>query len=464
MLRCALRLLLAFSLLFTFTMANATANSISTPKMLKNIIPSVVNIKAYGTLPANIVLDNEEDNDAPEQDRPSSKNDKKSNKPKHFISAGSGIIINAAKGYIVTNAHVLKDADKIVVTLNDGQQYSAEKIGVDEPSDIAILKINASHLIDIPIANSNNLEIGDKVYAIGNPFGLGISVTSGIVSALERSNLSLETYENFIQIDASINPGNSGGALVNSKGEAIGMNTAIFTSEGGGNIGIGFAIPSNMLTAVIPQLIQYGKVERGIIGVLAQTFSTTLSHAMNVPDQEGAIISAVMPYSPAEAAGIHVGDIVTHVDATPIHTASQFVNTVGFLRIGTVVKLTLIRNNKPMDISITIMDAKKQKALVQKKTPYFNNVSLQDFSFYSPENGQVNGVALVHVEIDSAAWIAGLRTGDIVLSANGTLATTVQVLQQAIAAAKDTLTLLILRNHGAAFVVLTPEGVADVDQ
>lgn len=455
MARFALYVLFSFCLLLTTTIA--AANTIAPPPsnqsaMLKNAIPSVVNIKAYGTLPANTTLDDEDDN---QEQNPTT-----ANKPRHFASGGSGIIIDASKGYIVTNAHVLKDAEKIVVTLKDGQQYTAEKIGADEPSDIAVIKINAKNLSAISIINSNDLEIGDKVYAIGNPFGLGISVTSGIVSALERSDLSLETYENFIQIDASINPGNSGGALINTQGQVIGMNTAILTSDGGGSIGIGFAIPANMLTAVIPQLIQYGKVERGIVGVLAQTFSTTLANAMNLPDKEGAIVTAVMPYSPAEKAGLKVGDVITRIDGTPIHTASQVVNTVGFLRVGTVVNVTLLRQGKSVEAPITIMDAAKQKALVQKNTPYFNDVSLQNFSFYTPENGHVNGVALVNVEIDSAAWIAGLRTGDIVLSANDKPATTVQELQHTIAEAKDTLTLLILRNHGAAFIVLTPEGVS----
>lgn len=452
------RFLLALSLSFAFITAKADSDKpIPSPsQMLKHAIPSVVNIKSYGFLPPNILLD--DNDDAPE------KNSKKEGKPHHFVSGGSGIIINAEKGYVVTNAHVIKDADKIVVTLNDGQQFAAEKIGSDEPSDIALLKINAPHLTDISIANSNNLEVGDKVYAIGNPFGLGTSVTSGVVSALERSNLNLEMYENFIQIDASINPGNSGGALVNDKGDIIGMNTAILTSEeGGGNIGIGFAIPSNMLTAVIPQLIKYGKVERGIMGILAQTFSVSLANAMNMPKQEGAIVTSVMPYSPAEDAGIKTGDIITHIDDTAISTASEVVNTVGFLRTDTIVKIRLLRQGKAMELSIKLMDPKKQEALVQKHTPYFNGVSLQDFSFYSPENGHVNGVALVHVEIDSAAWIAGLRSSDIVLSANNVNATSVQQLQKTIAEAKDTLTLLVLRNHGTAFIVLTPEGVSNVE-
>ena len=455
MTRTVFRFVLACSLSFMFVAAESASTSSQTPsQMLKHVIPSVVNIKSYGVLPANVILD-EEENDI----------SKKNDKPHHFVSGGSGIIINAAKGYIVTNAHVIKDADKIVVTLQNGQQYSAEKVGVDEPSDIALLKINAPHLVDLSIANSNNLEVGEQVYAIGNPFGVGTSVTSGIISALERDNLSLETYENFIQIDASINPGNSGGALINTQGEVIGMNTAMLSSEdGGGSIGIGFAIPSNMLTAVIPQLIKYGKVDRGIMGILAQSFTAPLANAMHLSNQEGAIVTAVSPHSPAEQAGVHVGDIITHIDGSAVNTASQVVNTVGFLRTDSVVKITLLRQGKPIDLSIKLINAEKQKALVQKNTPYFNNVSLQDFSFYAPENGNVNGVALVHVEVDSAAWIAGLRTGDVVLSANGQAAINVQTLQKVIAEAKDTLTLLVLRNHGASFVVLTPEGVSNVGE
>ena len=457
MTRSVLRFLFALTFSFIFITAEATPNTTTLPpaQMLKQVLPSIVNIKSYGFLPPNMMLDDEDK---------SEKNSKENGKPHHFVSAGSGIIINAEKGYVVTNAHVIKDADKIVVTLKDGQQYAAEKVGLDEPSDIALLKITAPHLTDISIANSNDLEVGDKVYAIGNPFGLGMSVTSGIVSALELNNLSLGTYENFIQTDAPINPGNSGGALINAQGDIVGMNTAIYTSEDGGNIGIGFAIPSNMLTAVIPQLIKYGKVERGIIGILAQTFSAPLANAMHIPKQEGAIVTSVMPYSPAEEAGIRAGDIITHIDGTAVSTASEVVNTVGFLRTGTVVKIKLLREGKLLELSVTLMDAKKQQALVQKHTPYFNGVSLQDFSFYSPENGHVNGVALVHVEIDSAAWIAGLRSGDIVLSANNKPTTNVQELQQTIATAKDTLILLVLRNHGTAFIALTPEGVLDVEK
>jgi serine protease Do len=217
-----------------------------------------------------------------------------------------------------------------------------------------------------------------------------------------------------------------------------------------------------MLTAVVPQLIQYGKVDRGVIGILAQDFSTTLANAMNISDHDGgAIITAVAPYSPAKNAGLHVGDIVLKIDNTAIHTASQVVNTVGFMRVGTEVTMTLLRNGKEIKTSVTIMAAEKQKALTQLHSPYFNHASLQDISFYSSENGDVNGVALMNIEKDSTEWIAGLRAGDIILSANGTLVTTVHGLQEIIAKAKDSLALLVLHLNAAAYVVLTPEGQID---
>lgn len=455
-----LQLLLLISLFFTMTLSfSETAPQVSAAVMLKQATTGVVNIKAYGVISPNAVFEEDEKKN---ENSTSSENTKQKKQAHHFISAGSGIIISAKNGLIVTNAHVIKDAEKIIVTLKDGQQYAAKKIGVDEASDIAVLKINAKNLVALPIANSNYVEVGDKIYAIGNPFGMSTSVTSGIVSALDRNDLNLEQYENFIQIDASINPGNSGGALVNSDGGVIGMNTAILTAEdNGGSIGIGFAIPSNMLTAVIPQLIKYGKVERGVVGVLAQDFSTTLANAMQMPHQEGAIITSVMPYSPAQNAHIQVGDIITRIDDTPVHTASQVVNTIGFLRVGTKVKLTLLRQGKIIETCITIMSAEKQKMLVQQHTPYFSQVSLQNISFYSPENGYINGVALVKVERDSSAWIAGLRTGDVVLSANNKSVSTVEALQKIIAKAKDTLTLLVLRHHRVAFIVVTPELTED---
>lgn len=443
------------ALSFTNSHAHASQQQPEAVAMLKRVNTSVVNIKVYGATP---VGDNAE---TESEEEPPAKKNQENKKPHRFIAEGSGIIINAKNGYILTNAHVLADSKKIVVTLQDGQQFLAKTIGIDEPSDIALIQITAPNLTELLIANSNTLEVGDSVYAIGNPFGFGNSVSSGIVSALDRNNLNLDRYENFIQIDAPINPGSSGGALLNTKGEVVGMNSAIYTSEDGGNIGIGFAIPSNMLTAVIPQLIKYGKVERGIIGFSAQTFSVTLANAMNLPHQEGAIITSVMPLSPAKKAGLRVGDVITKIDDVPIHTASQVVNTVGFLRTGEKVKLSLLRQKQIIEVSVTIMDAKKQKELVQKETPYFNNISLQNFSFYSPENGNVNGVILVEVEIDSAAWLAGLRPGDIVISANDEPATSVKNLQNTIAKAKETLTLLILRNHDTAFVVLTPEGVSN---
>jgi Do/DeqQ family serine protease len=257
-------------------------------------------------------------------------------------AAGSGVIVDAAQGYILTNGHVVENADAIEVTTKDNRRFSARIVGHDDETDIAVLKIDGTHLKALELGDSDRLQVGDFVLAIGNPFGLGQTVTSGIVSALGRGGLGIEGFEDFIQTDASINPGNSGGALVDLKGRLIGINTAIL-APGGGNIGIGFAIPINMAHQALNQILRYGSVRRGHIGVRVQDLTPDLAAAMRAQHSEGAVVAAVEPRSPAEKAGVRPGDIVIAVDGAPVHSSGQLRNRIALAPVNSQVDLTIER-------------------------------------------------------------------------------------------------------------------------
>jgi Do/DeqQ family serine protease len=273
-----------------------------------------------------------------------------------FQSAGSGVIFDARKGYIVTNAHVVENASEITVTLQDGRDLKAEIVGSDAPSDVAVLKVTADGLAQIALGDSAKSEVGDFVVAIGNPFGLQHTVTSGIISGLSRSGISPDGYEDFIQTDASINPGNSGGALVNLRGELIGINTAIL-SRSGGNIGIGFAIPVNMAHSVMDQLIRYGAVKRGELGVSMYTVTPGIAHSLGLNTVNGALVSQVIEGSAAEAAGIRTGDVITTVNGQAVKSNSELRNAIGLLRLGDKVDVGLVRDGKPLHVPAVIASA-----------------------------------------------------------------------------------------------------------
>src|SRR5512134_907197 len=314
--------------------------------MLKRVSPAVVNIATRGTVQQQNPLLNDpffrRFFDVPNVPR-----------ERTFQSAGSGVIVDAKNGYIITNAHVIENASEITVTLLDNRSLKAKVIGKDEGSDVAVVKVQASNLMDIPIADSDRTEVGDFVVAIGNPFGLGHTVTSGIVSALGRSGINPEGYEDFIQTDASINPGNSGGALVNLNGELVGVNSAIL-SRTGGNIGIGFAIPSNMMKTVMDQLVKHGEVRRGVLGVNIQTLTPDIAESMEIGNVQGALISQVVEGSAAEKAGIRAGDIVTAVNGKPVKDASGLRNAIGLLSVGERVDVALLRDGKPRRVTAVI--------------------------------------------------------------------------------------------------------------
>ena len=259
-----------------------------------------------------------------------------------FRGLGSGVIIDADKGYVVTNNHVVDNADEITVKLTDGREFKAKKLGSDEQSDIALLKIEPDDLKALPLADSDALRVGDFVVAIGNPFGLSQTVTSGIVSALGRSGLNIGGYEDFIQTDAAINRGNSGGALVNLHGELVGINTAIF-GPNGGNVGIGFAIPANMMKSLVDQIAEFGEVRRGLLGILGSDIDAGLAEAMNAEVNIGAFVSEVQPESAAEKGGLQAGDIITAINGRKLHSFQELRAKIASMGAGAEVELTVMR-------------------------------------------------------------------------------------------------------------------------
>lgn len=333
-------------------------------------------------------------------------------------SLGSGVIFNAREGLVLTNNHVVQRADEITVSLVDGRSFQAEVVGTDPATDIALIKIPAEDLNALPLADSDKLQVGDFVVAIGNPFGLGQTVTSGIVSALGRSGLGLEGYEDFIQTDASINPGNSGGALVNLRGELVGINTAIFSPQNSGNIGIGFAIPSNLVKQVTDQLLEHGEVRRAYLGVQMQDITPELAQAFDIEYSRGAIVTKVAPDSAAEKAGLQVGDIVTAVDGVSLKNAANLRNAIGLILVGKTIELEILRDGKARIIKAKVTESQQSRQNNGNVHPKLSGVTFEDIDPSSPYYGRVEGVLIYRVERGSPAWQSGLRSGDIVTSVN----------------------------------------------
>jgi serine protease Do/serine protease DegQ len=333
-------------------------------------------------------------------------------------AAGSGVIVDAARGYVLTNNHVIKDAERAIVTLKDRRQFTAKLVGTDPGTDIAVLKIEASGLSALKIGDSDILQVGDYVLAIGNPFGIGQTVTSGIVSALGRSGLSVEGYEDFIQTDASINPGNSGGALVNLRGELIGINTAII-GPSGGNVGIGFAVPSNMARAIMNQIIRHGEVRRGRLGIEMADLTPELAKKLGVNTLDGAVIAVVQPGSPAEKSGMREGDIVIALGGRAIHSAAELRARLGLTAIGEEVEMRITRAGATRAIrtKIAAPDVSGGDGQTVAQLPGLRVIEIERGSplFQRLQGG---GLVVTAVEQNSAAWVAGFRPGDIIYAVN----------------------------------------------
>lgn len=368
-------------------------------------------------------------------------------------SLGSGVIVDAERGLVLTNHHVIANALEITVTLRDGRHLQAEIVGADPATDVALVKIPADNLRAIRPANSDGLRVGDFVVAIGNPFGLGQTVTSGIVSALGRSGLGIEGYEDFIQTDASINPGNSGGALVNLQGELVGINTAIF-SQSGGNIGIGFAIPINMALQITEQLLEKGKVERGFVGIRAQNVSADLAEAFGLKNQQGAIINHVLPASPAAVAGLKVGDIIIAIDAKKMKHAGDVRNYIGLLSVDEQVRFDILRNGKPKMLLVRISPKKEAAKNAGAVNPRLDGVTLGDIENDHPHYNKLAGIIVMGLERASLAARSGLRVGDVITSVNHQPVAGMQSFLKTVATIKGTLLLRVIRGNAAAFLVI----------
>lgn len=367
-------------------------------------------------------------------------------------SAGSGVIINASKGIIITNNHVIDRADEIKVSLHNGESYTAKLLGTDPEVDIAVLQIEAKNLKALSLANSDKTEVGDFVVAIGNPFGLNQTVTSGIVSAIGRSGLNMENYENFIQTDASINPGNSGGALINLKGELVGINTAIIAPSGG-NVGIGFAIPANMAMNSVNQILQHGKVTRGQLGVIIQDINDDLAQAFNLPNNNGVLISQVEKNSAAEKAGIKSGDIILKAGNSAVNSAAELRNQIGMQRVGDKINLTVYRQGKTLNLTAAIGST---SALGSDSTGNLDSNSkiAQRLEGARLSESGGNGVQITAIDPNSPAMMSGLEAGDVIVSANQRSVKTLQDLRTAIAQDKNRLLLQIVRGNMALYLVI----------
>lgn len=413
--------------------------------MLEKVLPAVVSVKVEGTAPVNQQVPEElkkffGDDGGNATNEPSQK----------FEGLGSGVIIDAIKGYVLTNNHVVSDAQKISIQLNDGREFDAKLIGSDDQSDIALLQIQkASHLTQIAIADSDKLRVGDFAVAVGNPFGLGQTVTSGIVSALGRSGLNLEGLENFIQTDASINRGNSGGALLNLNGELIGINTAIL-APGGGSIGIGFAIPSNMAKTLSQQLIQFGEVKRGLLGIKGMEMSADIAKAFKLNVQRGAFVSEVLPNSGSAKAGVKSGDVIVSLNDKPLSSFAELRSRIATTEPGAKVKLGLIREGKPMDVEVTLDKSTSSSASAELIAPTLQGATLSDGQL---KDG-TKGITVDTVEKSSPAAQAGLHQDDVIIGVNRTRVQSIAEMRKVLENKPSVIALQIMRGNESIYILL----------
>ncbi len=419
--------------------------------MLKTVMPGVVNVAVTGEAQAQNPL-------GPFMDDPffrrffGTPEQQQQPQEREFQSVGSGVIVDAGKGYVITNNHVVERAKEIKVRLSDDREFEAKLIGRDPETDLAVLQIQADKLVALPLGNSDALQVGDYVVAIGSPFNLSQTVTSGIVSALGRTGVG-NGLGDFVQTDASINPGNSGGALVDLRGQLVGVPSMIY-SRSGGNIGIGFAIPSNLVKSIMGQLIEHGSVERGRIGVVGgQEVTPELAKALNLPSNRGALVGRVVAGSPADKAGIKAGDLIVEANGKTIVDFPQLRNIVGLLRVGDKVNMKLFRDGKPKTLTVTIGKDSDAVAAGNDVNQRFAGATFAPVDDSTRNADADRGIVVKTVQANSAAARAGLRPDDIIISINRKPVETMEEFTK-LTSGKGQLLLQLRRGQGALFLLL----------
>ena len=419
--------------------------------MLKRATPAVVNIATRGQVRRSLRLPFADDPffqrffDVPRLER-----------LQETSSLGSGVIVDADEGYILTNNHVIQNAYEITVTLADGREMGAEIIGRDPDTDVAVIRVSPGNLTALPMADSSRLRVGDFVVAIGNPFGLGQTVTSGIVSALGRSGLGIESFEDFIQTDAPINLGNSGGALVNLRGELVGINTAILGGGGNnpGSIGIGFAIPINMAHGIMQQLIRHGEVRRGRFGAYGQDLTPALAQAFGIDQNSGFVVTQIESDSPASRAGVEIGDIIVFANGRRIAGVDDMHNLVGVLPIGQVIELKLYRNGTEKKLSVEIQPIEISSVEGGTLLPRLAGARIGEIRKTRLQQGLVEYLEVIEVEPGSSAWEAGIREGDVLYAVNKQPVHRIDEAREAIADSRRSIILDIRRGDQELYLLI----------
>ena len=422
----------------SFAALPATVNGRNIPSLaplIKQVSPAVVDIVVTGS--------SSKSNDLFSFLQPS-------NPSQQFSGLGSGVIIDADKGYIITNYHVIENANQITISLTSGHQYQAKVIGQDPQSDIALLQIHSKQpLVAIKFADSDQIRVGDFTIAIGNPFGLGQTVTSGIISALGRSGLNLQNLENYIQTDAAINSGNSGGALLNLNGELIGINTAIL-GPNKGNVGIAFAIPANMVKNLTFQLLEFGEIRRGILGIKGGEVTPELAKSFGLKIPYGAFIYQVTANSAADNAGLKAGDVIIAFNGTKVKSFAALRAKIGTLSAGKEILLEVVRDNQSKEVSVILGGNKKNKIITSTKTPILKGATLEN----SEKNQSLSGVNVVNIKPHSSAYNMGLKQGDVIVAVNKALIHDQHQLLSALDKAQDLRVLNIMRNNRSIYLIM----------
>ena len=430
--------LMAFCLLWQVGSARAIPAAMheQLAGMLKHVTPTVVNITVIHKKDPSTITHDLDSSKTPQGNTE--------------VTLGSGVIFNAKQGLIITNAHVINKPHLIIVQLKNGRRYIAKTIGKDDGFDIGVIKIAAKNLKALPFADSNKLKVGNFVTAIGSPFGLQQTVTSGVISALNVNQPKIEGFQSFIQTDAAINPGNSGGALVNLQGQLVGINTAILGP--GANIGIGFAIPSNMTKSVAEQLVKYGHVKRGMLGVLAENISAELASALNLKQHQGALVSQIIPGSPAQKSGLKVKDVITKLNNKPVYSAVQLRNSLGLMRPGSALRITVIRHGQSKTLLAKV--SSPGASLLQPTIPFLAGLKLQKFNELEGNGNTIKGALVADISLSSQAALAGIVPGDVITQANGVTISSPKDLEKIAMTRPQQLLVSVSRGGHSAFLVI----------